>query len=228
MDCIWYLGGDDVYSDRLKVLSRAYNTAGKNNKVYTKALEESELQQQQLAFLEGLQEQLKTFDLEVTRKESEWREAVLSVLETEIVSDLAYVFPTDGYNVKLSPRILRGKIHIEAQASSTFTGEMPGRISGTQGRIFQQVVSFAGLIGVMDLLGIHTVYVDEAFSGSSLRNIKKLTKLLEHLEERGMNLILIAQNTSMADGLSANRLYLRRSLDNQTTVTREVLITDGV
>lgn len=211
-----------MYGARMRTLSRAYKAAERNNKFFTDALEQQILQEKQLDFLVGLQEQLKTLDLGITTEESKWREAILSILETEIVTDLAYVFPNDGYNVKLTPRVLRSKIHIEASVSSTFSGDLPGRIRGTQGRIFQQVVSFAALIGVMSLLGIDTVYEDEAFSGSSKRNVKKLNSLLLSLKKRGFNLILIAQDTSMADGIDANRLILHRSLDNKTTVLQEV------
>ena len=162
-----------MYADRMRTLSRAYNSAERSNKLYVQAMEENALQRQQLDFLAGLQEQIKTLDLAITSKESEWREAILSTLEAEIVDCLAYVYPTDGYNVKLSTKVLRGKIHIEAKVKSTFADEIPGRIQRTQGRLFQQVVSFAALIGVMTLLGINTIYIDEAFSGSSKRNVKK-------------------------------------------------------
>lgn len=211
-----------MYADRMRTLSKAYASAEKNNKVYLAALEQQGFEKAQLDFLTGLHAQLKSFDLAVTQKESEWREGILSVLENEIVKDLTYVFPTDGYTVKLSTRVLRGKIHIEARACSIFSGDIPGRISGTQGRIFQQVVSFAGLIGVMLLLGISTVYIDEGFSGASKWNVRKLTRLISSLKERGINLVMIAQDTSMADGLECNKLILQRSMDNQTIVTQEV------
>lgn len=211
-----------MYSSRLQTLTKAYTSAERDNKIYNEALKEQALQQQQLDFLVGMQNQLKSFDLAVTTKESEWRETILDVLTNEIVSALAYVFPTDGYDVKLTTKVSRGKIHIDAVARSTFAGEMSGRISGTQGRLFQQTVSFSALYSVMLLLGISTIYVDEAFSGSSERNVRKLTSLISSLKERGINLVMIAQNTSMADGLDCNRLILTRSLDNQTTVTQEV------
>lgn len=217
-----------MYGARMRTLTKAYRSAERGNAVYTSALQEQVLQEQQLNFLVGLQEQLKTLDLGITSEESKWREAILSILENEIVTDLTYVFPDDGYNIKLSTRVLRNKIHIEARVSSVFTGDIPGKIRGTQGRIFQQVVSFSSIIGVMDLLGIKTVYVDEAFSGSSKRNIRKVNALLDALRKRGFNLAMIAQDTSMADGIPANRLFLQRSLDNQTTITQEVGAIDGV
>lgn len=211
-----------MYSARLRTLSRAYNTAERNNSLYNDALKRQGLYHAQLEFLLGLSEHLKTLDLAITEKESAWRDDVLSVLASEIVSDLAFVYPSDGYQVNLSAKVLRGKIHISASVTSTFVGNFPGKISGTQGRLFQQVVSFAGLIGVMSLLGIKTIYIDEAFSGSAKKNIGKLNRLLLHLKERGFNLVIIAQDIAMAEGLPANRMLLSRSVDNKTTIIQEV------
>lgn len=211
-----------MYTDRFKALTRSYNTARRDNSVFEEAEQKVNVLQLQMDFLARLQTQLKAFDLAVTDKESEWRQAVLSVLETRIMEGLSLVYPTDGYVVKLSTRVLRGKIHIDASVRSAFADKIPGSIDGTQGRLFQQVVSFNALEAVMGLIGIKTLYVDEAFSGSSKRNIKKLNGLLQDLQSRGLNLVMIAQDKAMADGIGANRLFLQRSLDNKTTVLQEV------
>lgn len=210
-----------MYSERLRVLKRAYTTARSNNELYSETQKKAALQRKQVAFLGGMHMELKKLNDAITLKESEWRQAVLTMLEAEIARDLEYVYPTDGYRVQLSPRIARGRIHIDARVVSTFASEIPGKIQGTQGRLFQQVVSFAALRGVMSLLDVKTIYIDEAFSGASKRNVKKLNRLLASLDERGHNLVLIAQDTTMADSLPANRLILTRSLDNKTKVVQE-------
>lgn len=216
-----------MYSARLRTLSRAYSSAARNNALYMDARDKQSLYQAQVDFLNGMAEHLKTLDLAITKQEGEWRDSVLAVLSSEIANDLAFVYPEDGYQVTLSSRVLRGKIHINATVTSTFAKDFPGKIRGTQGRLFQQVVSSSALIGVMSLLGINTIYMDEAFSGSSKKNVKKLNKLLLHLKERGFNLILIAQDLTMAEGLPANRMFLSRSIDNKTTIVQEVDDEDG-
>ena len=102
-----------MYSARLKTLSRAYKRAEESNSAYLDALNRQRELETQLNFLAGLHEQLKTFSLAVADKEREWRDAVLAVLSSEISNDLSYVYPSDGYQVNLSARVLRGKIHIE-------------------------------------------------------------------------------------------------------------------
>lgn len=203
------------------MLSRSYKRAERDNATYNQALLQKNYFGAQLQFLEGLQESIRTFNLDVTSKESEWRKAVLELIESEIATDLAFVYPADGYQVNLDSRVLRGKIHIEATVTSTFAKDIPGKIRGTQGRLFQQVVSFSSLIAVMLLLGAKTIYMDEAFSGSAKKNVKKLNKLLLSLKERGFNLVLIAQDISMAEGLPANRMFLSRTVDNKTIIQEE-------
>lgn len=216
-----------MYSERLKTLTKAYNVIAKNNRLYVDAQTEVALRAEQVKLAQNLEEQLKTLTLQITTDESLWREGILSILENEISQDLAYVYPTDGYNINLTSRVLRGKIHIDAKVTSTFSASMPGRIQKTQGRLFQQIVSFSALEGVMSLLGIKTIYVDEAFSGSSKKNVEKLNSLLQALQQRGYNLIIIAQDTTIADGLDANRIFLTRSVDNKTALSQRVGVTHG-
>ena len=208
-----------MYRERLSVLKRAYKSLSKNNVAFNEASKNVAVYRNQSMFIQGLAQSLKLLESIIVEREREWRDAVLRELEAEIMQDLAYVYPSDGYQVKLSSRVLRGKIHIEAETHSYFAGSIAGDVSDSQGRLFQQVVSFAALLGVMKILGVNTVYVDEAFSGASKRNIVKINKLLRSIQERGFNIILIEQDTSMASGIEANVLYLSRSLDNKTTIT---------
>lgn len=210
-----------VYSERLAMLERSYKRAEKNNETYDAALKNQKRLSAQLTFLNGMQELIRTFNLAVTQKESEWRDGVLGVLSSEIADNLAFVYPSDGYQVSLTSRVSRGKIHIDVSVTSTFAKDFPGKIKGTQGRLFQQVVSFSSLHGVMNLLGVKTVFIDEAFSGSAKKNIKKLNRLLLSLAERGFNLVMIAQDITMAEGLPANRMFLSRTVDNKTIIVQE-------
>ncbi len=210
-----------MYSERFNTLAKAYSRAEENNKAYTEAMQKQCLLQSQLEFIIGLHENVKAFCLAETEKESEWRDSILGILSSQIARDLAFVYPTDGYQVSLSTRVLRGKIHVEARVTSTFAKDFPGKIKGTQGRLFQQVVSFSSLLGVMDMLGVKTVYIDEAFSGSAKKNVEKLNQLLASFEERGFNLVIIAQDITMADALPANRMFLSRTIDNKTIIQQE-------
>lgn len=214
-----------LYVNRLEALYKVYKNLRKQNKFFTDLLDTVNNQERQLDFLFGLHIQIKKFNLAVVQKESDWRAAVLSVLEAEINNDLNFVFPDDGYRAVLDTYVSRGKIQIDVAIASYHTNSMTGRLDKMQGRLFQQVVSFAALIGVMTLLNIKTVYIDEAFSGSSKLNIKKLNSLLSDIKERGFNIVMIAQDGTMAEGIDANIILLERTLDNKTIVinTRGVI-----
>lgn len=207
-----------MYSDRLRILTKAYRRADQANKRYNNAVKSRDIYIKQSEYLGGLNECLKVLSAMIAGQEEQWQHSVLKLLEAEIMQDLAYIYPSDGYQVTLSTRILRGKIRVDAKVQSYFSNIIPGDVADTQGRLFQQVVSFAALIGIMKILGVETVYVDEAFSGASKQNVVKINALLRSFQERGFNIILIAQDTSMAAGMEANTLLLSRSLDNKTQV----------
>lgn len=209
-----------MYWERLSTLKKAYRVAERNNSLYTEASLNVAKCRAQVAYIRGLNQSLKVLENIIAEREKEWRDTVLRMLEAEIAQDLAFVYPEDGYSVTLVPRVLRGKVHIDATASSYFTGKMLGDVADSQGRLFQQVVSFAALIVIMTILGVETMYIDEAFSGASKRNIARVNKLLQSIKDRGFNLVLIAQDISIARNIEANTLILSRSLDNKTSIVQ--------
>ena len=207
-----------MYSERLKALATAYKLAEKTNAAYERAIVEVNRRKSQVAYLQNLNQSIITLERLIAEQEEKWQRGMLDMLEASIAEHLAYVFPHDGYTVKLSTRLLRGKIHIEASAQSYFAGAISGEIDDSQGRLFQQIVSFAALMCVMKILNVNTVYIDEAFSGVSEKNSSCINKLLKSYEDRGCNIILIAQMPNMAADIEANVLRLSRSLDNKTYV----------
>lgn len=207
-----------MFSQRLRSIDAAYRVIEKNNKAYEEAIHDLEVTKSKIAYIEKLNGSLTILDRLVAEQEEKWQRGILDMLEKSIAEHLAFVFPNDGYTVKLSTRLLRGKIHIEAKAQSYFTGEISGEIDDSQGRLFQQIVSFAALMCVMTILNVKTVYIDEAFSGVSDRNSSRINELLRSYENKGFNIILIAQMPNMASGIEANILRLHRTLDNKTVV----------
>lgn len=207
-----------MYGERLHTLSRAYKNAERNNSTFKEAQHSLAKYRAQLNYVNGLAGGLTVLDAIIAEQEKAWQDNILRTLESEIMQGLSFVYPTDGYSVSLSTRILRGKVHVEGTVHSYYTQNIDGDVADTQGRLFQQIVSFAALVAVMTILGVNTIYVDEAFSGAAEANLVKINKLLQYYNERGLNIILIAQSTRMAIGIDANTLILTRSLDNKTTI----------
>jgi len=212
-----------LYSQRVETLAKAYRAAKRNNAAFHEATSNVAKYTQQLRYIRNLKGSLRLFSGIVVEQEGDWQAKVLRMLEAQIMEYLYYVYPMDGYKVDLSTRIVRGKVHVEGEVRSQFLGSLTGDVADTQGRLFQQVVSFAALIAIMKILGVDSVYIDEAFSGASKANVAKINKLLQHVQEEGLNVTLIAQDTTMAENIKSNVLILTRSVDNKTTVVqREV------
>lgn len=206
-----------MFAQRIDVLRSACALVERNNKQfieYNNALNQATVKLTRIA---ALTESLKKLDALVAKTESEWRDNVLRYLEDSISEDLSVVFPEDGYQISLSASVSRGKIHIETSVTSCVSDAISGPIRDTQGCLFQEIVSFSALVSIVKLLGIHTVYVDEAFSGASPENFIKLNKMLQRVKESGVNLVLISQSDYF-EGLGGNYLFVGRNLSNQTQI----------
>lgn len=208
-----------MYAERVQTLMKAYKHTAESNKMYLEASKALSKYKAEKQYMLGLSSGIQVFERIIIEQEKAWQDSVLKLLEAEIMEALSIIYPNDGYSVKLSARVLRGKVHIDGSVKSYFSQEMPWDLSDTQGRLFQQVVSFSALICIMKIMGAKTVYIDEAFSGASKQKVTLVNKLLSHVAERGCDIVLIAQDVSMASNIDANVLVLERSLDNKTTVT---------
>lgn len=206
-----------MYRSRLRTLKQAYEIAARENKKYDDTVRRIEETRELISREEKLLADLQQLGAIITAKENQWRRHILDQLESEIDTELAAVFPTDNYSVKLEARVLRGKIHIETTVSSAHSGRIPGSIQNTQGTLFQEIVSFSALVAVMDLLGVRTVYIDEAFAGASKENQDNINALLRRVQELGIDVVIISQSNYF-EGLEANVLILSRSLDNKTSI----------
>lgn len=208
------------YANRVAALIKTYKVLEKNNNTFKETHRELEKIEAKLGYVRGLGGALSVLERLIIQQQAEWQDSILRMLESEISEALATVYPEDGYTVSLTARLVRGKIHVEGSVKAYFMAEFPGAISDSQGRLFQQIVSFAALMVVMRILQVNTVYVDEAFSGASMDNASRVNRLLKVYASRGANLIIIAQNGEIADGIPANVLNLERSVDNITSVTQ--------
>lgn len=205
-------------SKRLNLLKKTYTRMKKDNERYEELLKELTDVKEILIDLDKLSEECKILNSVILSTEEMWRDAMLRKIEEEISWALSVVFPSDGYEVSLGVRTLRGKLHLSATVTSFNIPNSSLVIKKTQGRLFQQVVSIASVIAIMDMLGVRTIYIDEAFSGASPSNITLAGDMLMAWVERGFNLVIIAQNLNIIRSADANIFRLSRTAYNQTII----------
>ena len=205
-------------SKRLNLLKKAYTRMKKDNERYGELLKELAGVKEILIDLDKLSEECKILNSVILSTEEMWRDATLRKIEEEISWALSVVFPSDGYEVSLRVRTLRGKLHLSATVTSFNIPNSSLVIKKTQGRLFQQVVSIASVVAIMDMLGVRTIYIDEAFSGASPANIILAGDMLMAWVERGFNLVIIAQNLNIIRSADANIFRLSRTAYNQTII----------
>lgn len=210
-----------MYTKRLKSLKKAMNVLEKNNQLYIKYTHDKNQLSRKCEFAYNMRGALQTLAIVIAEGEKQWRDGILKKIEDEIAQALAFIYPEDGYRVTLTSRILRGKLHIDSYVSSMSLSKVTGRMKRTQGMLFRQIVSMSAIICIMELQGIKTVYIDEAFSGASKKNMLRARKLVQWYAERGINLIVIAQDPAVSADLNSNTLYIRREYPNVTVIEQD-------
>ena len=208
------------YLSRFQTLDKAYRNIEKMNELYKTTKENVEKYSIKLERIHTLQYFLKRSKNIIAHGEKEWRDAITQLLEAEINKNLTLIFPSDQYHISLEYEVVRNKIHLKPRISSKDFEKI--KINKSQGRLLTQIASVSAVIAIMKLQGISTIYIDEAFSGSSKENLEKVGGMIAEILKEGINLTMIVQNTSIAASLPDAHIYhFSRSVLNETTISEE-------
>lgn len=208
------------YLSRLQTLTKAYQNIEKTNELYKDTKEKIEQYTVKLERIGTLQFFLKRSKQIIANSEKEWRDAITQLLEAEINKNLTLIFPADNYHISLDYEVVRNKIHLKPRISSKDFEKI--KINKSQGRLLTQVASASAVIAIMKLQGINTIYIDEAFSGSSKENLEKIGGMIAEILNDNINLVMIVQHSNIAANLPDAHIYhFSRSILNETTIVEE-------
>ena len=208
------------YLSRLQTLTKAYQNIEKTNELYKNTKEKMEQYTVKLERIGTLQFFLKRSKQIIANSEKEWRDAITQLLEAEINKNLTLIFPADNYHISLDYEVVRNKIHLKPRISSKDFDKI--KIDKSQGRLLTQVASASAVIAIMKLQGINTIYIDEAFSGSSKENLEKIGGMIAEILNDNINLVMIVQHSNIAANLPDAHIYhFSRSILNETTIVEE-------
>lgn len=208
------------YLSRLQTLTKAYQNIEKTNELYKNTKEKMERYTVKLERIGTLQFFLKRSKQIIANSEKEWRDAITQLLEAEINKNLTLIFPADNYHISLDYEVVRNKIHLKPRISSKDFEKI--KIDKSQGRLLTQVASASAVIAIMKLQGINTIYIDEAFSGSSKENLEKIGGMIAEILNDNINLVIIVQHSNIAANLPDAHIYhFSRSILNETTIVEE-------
>ena len=208
------------YLSRLQTLTKAYQNIEKTNELYKNTKEKMEQYTVKLERIGTLQFFLKRSKQIIANSEKEWRDAITQLLEAEINKNLTLIFPADNSHISLDYEVVRNKIHLKPRISSKDFEKI--KIDKSQGRLLTQVASASAVIAIMKLQGINTIYIDEAFSGSSKENLEKIGGMIAEILNDNINLVMIVQHSNIAANLPDAHIYhFSRSILNETTIVEE-------
>lgn len=204
--------------DRLNTLNKLSSLIASNNSKFKEVEETVKHSSAVILQLEQLLSIAEALSKEIQNGEKQWQDWAIKDLETTINKCLSIVFPTDGYCIHLNVVTRYNKIRLTTTVSSPFISNCL-TIKESQGRLFQQTVSFGAILAFMKFIGTNTIYIDEAFSGTAISNWDKVNALLEYALSRGANIIMITQNSDI--NLPANIYNFQRDSLNLSHITYE-------
>lgn len=138
---------------------------------------------------------------------SNYRNERLDFLSNNITNILNNVFEDDYFQMKMSVNNQRGidKLSIKiSKNNSKFTNP-----KNSSGGLSQQLISFSSSMSIVEILGKSIFYIDEAFNNSSEDNKPKLGAILNNFVQKGYQIFLISQGSSLYENIPRRELRLK-------------------
>lgn len=160
-------------------------------------------------------ESLKRLRIEVSQESDKFRERRIGYLDDQITEVLAYIYPKEQLKAKIEYDFRYGSSRaylrlIDANGNSRIPAI-------TEGKLGQYLISFASAVATISSLGLHNIYIDEAFGVSSENNLPKIGDLLRKYVDSGMQFIIIAQNNDLYKAIPRREFRLRKDLPEDSS-----------
>lgn len=179
--------------------AKAVNESGKN-------LERKYLELDELANnIEEYVNNLKLLGIRVTKENDSFRTERLEYLSASITDAIADVFPDKNLKAVVSCdfkrknavdlRLLDGDGHVI-------------RPSIGNGKLMQYLISFSSVSRIVESLGYHSLFVDEAFGVASENNLPTIGEIVSQKVKDGLQIVLVSQNAALYQDVARREIRL--------------------
>lgn len=149
-----------------------------------------------------------TFLKILAAEDNAFKQRRLKYLEAYIDRNLEVIFPNEGF---------RSKIHFDYsynnQKVTLYLVDRYGKVripSVCEGSLLQQLIGFSAAVGIIECLGANKLYMDEAFSASSMENLTKISSLLKKLIEEDFQILIIEQKNDIFKDLPRREINIAK------------------
>lgn len=206
-ECEMFYKNDDIYRNALM-----------NRKIRLERMKvEEEKRQEVKAKLEGLQEleselseymsDLKMISETTDSVDRDFKKRRLSFVNGIITEALDEIFPQEGLQARLDcdfNRKTEAVLELKDKHGNLLDPDM------CSGKLQQYLISFSAVAGIVEGLGIHNIYVDEAFGVASADILGDIGQIIKKHIDKGMQIVLVAQNPALYQDLPRKEIHLRK------------------
>lgn len=150
----------------------------------------------------------------VIREDNLFRENRIEYLNAVITEALADIFPEEKLTAKLHCDFSRTDT-VELVLYDELGNEYLPDICA--GKLMQYLISFAAITGITLNLGVHNIFIDEAFGVASPDIMGQIGEVVQRRIADGLQIVMIAQNSALYQDLPRHEIRLRK--DEVTKVT---------
>lgn len=151
---------------------------------------------------------LKNLLLSAKKQDNEYKLRRKVYIEDMIKSNLDFIFPQENIEVSLNIETERNKqkIKLKLKEENDTAFRSPKNSSGG---LAQQLISFSSSMGIINLLGKHKFFIDEAFGNGDPENKEKLSKLLESYSKDNQ-IFMISQGDELYKNIPHREIKLEK------------------
>lgn len=141
-------------------------------------------------------------------EDNAFKEKRLRYLEAYIDKNLEIIFPNEGFKSKID-----FDYSYNNQKVTLYLVDRENKIripSVCEGSFLQQLIGFSAAVGIIECLGSNKLYMDEAFSASSMENLTKISGLLKKLLDEGSQILIIEQKNDIFKDLPRREINIEK------------------
>lgn len=151
---------------------------------------------------------LKNILLSAKKQDNDYKLRRKAYIEDMIKSNLDFIFPQENIEVSLKIETERNKqkikLKLKEEKDTAFRNP-----KNSSGGLAQQLISFSSSMGIINLLGKHKFFIDEAFGNGDPENKEKLSKLLESYSKDNQ-IFMISQGDELYKNIPHREIKLEK------------------
>lgn len=193
----------------------------KNKETYDSLMEAKEKIMEVSSDIETILSVYNLFLAVLANEDNAFKEKRLRYLEAYIDRNLEIIFPNEGFRSKIDFDYSYKKQKVALYLVDRYNKVRIPSIC--EGSLLQQLIGFSAAVGIVECMGANKLYMDEAFSASSMENLTKISALLKKLIDDDFQILIIEQKNDIFKDLPRREINLEKDAIEECARVVEII-----